>query len=959
MNTYINNDVKLDTNLDDTNLDDTNLDDTNLDDTNLDDTNLDDTNLDDINILNFMKTSDNIVETEKEDNIEYIIGIDLGTTNSCCSVYKNNQIEIIPDEKGNKYIPSYVGFTNVSKYIGFDAKNQSVINSDNVYYEVKRLIGLKYSDEMVQKEKEFLSFKYISDINDNIRLVSSLGYSDEIKTFSPEEISANILMKMKQMASSYLKKQITKAVITIPARFTDAQRQATHDAATIAGLEVVRMIHEPTSAAIAYGLTNRKLEKDETLNILVYDFGGGTLDVSVVEISVDEHGQNIFTVLGSAGNTHMGGADFDNKLFGFSLNKFKQKYGLKTLNNISSLSIQKLKQNCENAKKILSTKTKTKICVKDFYDNKDLFYEITRNDLEIICADLLLICLKPIDDVINACDLIIDDINEIILVGGMTRMPSIVNRIEMKFKKKPNLSLNPDEAISIGAGYQGAILGGILNPHTDNLTLLDITSLSMGVETVGGVMDVLIERNTIIPYSITKTYTTDSDYENSVLIKIYEGERTLTIDNIFVGEFELTGIEESPRGIPKIDVTFSIDANGIVTVTAEDTKSNEKSTIIVNSNKGRLSKQEILKLVEEAKELEIRDELERRKKMMHYELDDLCSNIMNNLNNSHFKLNEHNKLTIKNDIIVLLNWLKEKKYYERSDEELETTLENIKKRYGTLIVRGVLEKDIEIKSLDIKNGTNIYSTENDDNNNLDDDNKIININDDNDNDNNRNIMSEEELKELKELRKSLFDLCYSIFDIICNDTFIIDKEHRNELKDYIDDTLLWMHVHENTTKIEYKQKIDEVNEACDRIIAEYEKNKKDIFSENELIKNSNNSKDELENLIFTLKILLDENKTFLKSDQKNRLSNKLNDLIKILYETPADQEDNFYKKQLDNLNNFCQDLYNQTNGINFNVNIMNSSNIILDNNDTGGTDIETLLKLRQEEQIMQLLIDSK
>lgn len=397
---------------------------------------------------------------------EIIIGIDLGTTNSCVCYWKDNNLVVIPDEKGNKTIPSYVSYTNVNKYVGTEAKNQSVINANNVYYEVKRLIGRKFSDNQVTKEKNLLSYKIIGDDNDNIRLLSTLIPSTEeedYKIFTPEFISAQVLIKLKQMSQDYLNKKITKAVITIPARFTDSQRQATMDASKIAGLECVRMIHEPTAAAMAYGLTNRKLNTDELLNVIVYDFGGGTLDVSVVEISTNKNGENIFTVLGSAGNTHLGGADFDNRLCLFSMSRFKKQYNLTKLDDLSALSLQKLKQSCETAKKILSTKNKAYIAVKDFYDNKDMFFYITRQEFEVICADLLLLCLKPVEDILNICELEITNIKELILVGGMTRMPMIVDRLKQKFKITPNNSLNPDEAVAAGAAIQGYLL-----THTDN-----------------------------------------------------------------------------------------------------------------------------------------------------------------------------------------------------------------------------------------------------------------------------------------------------------------------------------------------------------------------------------------------------------------------------------------------------------------------------------------------------------
>jgi len=349
--------------------------------------------------------------------------------------------------------------------------------------------------------------------------------------------------------------------------------------------------------------------------------------------------------------------------------------------------------------------------------------------------------------------------------------------------------------------------------------------------------------------------------------------------------------------------------------------------------------------------LEIRDEIEKRKKMMHYQIDDLSNNILQNLNNSHFKLSDKNKEIIKNDVTQLIQWLGDKKYYDRTSEELENTLENLKKRYGTLIVRGVLDKDVEVKTLNNNSGTSVYGNEEDENIELDEENNIINITEDE----NQNKLSEDELIETRELRKSLFDLCYSVFDVICNDGFAIDKNDRNDLKDFVDDTLLWIHVHDKPTKIEYKQKIDEINDACDKILNEYEKNNKQIFNESELMKKTD-AKTELENLASTLKIMLDEKKTFLKSDQIMRLNIKLDEIFDVLYKEDT-KSDELYNEKLQELNKFCDDLYNETNNINFTVNIINSSNIIIQDS-TNGTDIETLIKMRQQDETNQLIIDT-
>lgn len=440
----------------------------------------------------FNSEKENIEEPKSEDEI--IVGIDLGTTNSCIGIWRKKNLEIIPDKFGNRTIPSVVAFTSKSKYVGREAKKQIDVNPENTFYEVKRLIGRKYDDDTVVNDMQFLTYTVDKNEQDNVILKTNL--KNRKNSYNPEELSAILLLELKYMAEEYLKRPITKAVISVPAYFNDSQRQATKDAALIAGLECVRIINEPTAAALAYGLEKASVCKDKDINVIVYDLGGGTLDVSLLNIS-----NGIFQVLGSSGNTHLGGADFDNRLITFCMTEFKKKHNYQNLENLSSISFQKLKQACEEAKKRLSETTKTTIAVKEFYDGKNLFLTITRELFEKLCRDLFILCLKSLDDVLKSCEMDKTSIDEIILVGGCSRIPAIRNNLKLYFggKIEPNSSVNPDEVVAAGAAIQGYILSHDTDPFSENVVLLDIIPLSLGVETIGGVMNQIIPRNSVIP----------------------------------------------------------------------------------------------------------------------------------------------------------------------------------------------------------------------------------------------------------------------------------------------------------------------------------------------------------------------------------------------------------------------------------------------------------------------------
>lgn len=789
---------------------------------------------------------------------DIIVGIDLGTTNSCISYWSNNNLQIIPDSNGNRTIPSIVSLTNNSKYVGITAKNQLELNSDNTYYEVKRLIGRKYDDPVIENELQFLSYK-IGDNNNSIIIKSNL--SKRKPFYSPEEISSFVLTELKQMAESHLNTKIKKAVITVPAYFNDAQRQATKDAMTISGLECVRMINEPTAAALSYGFEKRTELDGKDLNVLVYDLGGGTADVSLLNIC-----EGTFQVLASSGNTHLGGADFDNRLVSYCINTFKKKHNLNDDDlNVSTLALQKLRASCENSKKILSTTNKATIAVKSFHNDLNLLISISRKDYERLCRDLFILCLKPVEDVLESCGLSKSEVDEIVLVGGMTRDPLIKKNLGLFFLgKEPNSSINPDEVVAMGAAIQGYILSDKGNDNhnafSDNFTLLDIIPLSLGVETIGGVMNVIVPRNSIIPIKKKKKYTTDADYETSVDIKIYEGERKMTKDNFYVGEFILDGLEKAPRGIAEIEISFNIDANGIISVLAEDKKNDEnQKRITITSNKGRLSKEKINELVLEAQEMELLDKLERERKQSYYEIDDMCSNIIVNLNSDN-NMKEKDKELIKKDVENTIKWLNSKDYSERDKKEYMNVLIKLKNKYGTLSLKSVQSEDVSAKREGIE-GTTVFGNEDDE------EEQVFELIEDAEfglglDDNNKSELK----KELKQHRNNLMDLCYSILDVMQDET--INKNIKDELKDYIDDTLLWIHVEEKLTIKDYTLKINEINNKCNKLLED---------NENVFIADSKTKKNELEQLCLSLKSTI---KPDIKSDGEGiSLYEQLNKMI--------------------------------------------------------------------------------
>lgn len=526
------------------------------------------------------------------------VGIDLGTTYSCVAHFANDRVEIIANDQGNRTTPSFVAFTDTERLIGDAAKNQAAMNPANTVFDAKRLIGRKFDDPEVQGDAKHFPFKIVDKGG---KPVIQVEFKGETKTFTPEEISSMVLGKMKETAESFLGTTVSDAVVTVPAYFNDSQRQATKDAGLIAGLNVMRIINEPTAAAIAYGL-DKKDEREK--NVLIFDLGGGTFDVSLLSIE-----DGIFEVKSTAGDTHLGGEDFDHRLVNHFVNEFKRK-NKKDLST-NQRALRRLRTACERAKRTLSSSAQTSIEIDSLYEGIDFYTSITRARFEELCQDLFRSTLDPVEKVLRDAKVDKSQVHEIVLVGGSTRIPKVQKLVSDFFNgKEPNKFINPDEAVAYGAAVQAAILSGDTSSKTQDLLLLDVAPLSLGIETAGGIMTKLIPRNSTIPTKKSETFSTYADNQPGVLIQVFEGERAKTKDNNLLGKFELSGIPPAPRGVPQIEVTFDIDANGILNVSALEKGTGKTQKITITNDKGRLSKEEIERMVSEAEKFKEEDEKE-------------------------------------------------------------------------------------------------------------------------------------------------------------------------------------------------------------------------------------------------------------------------------------------------------------------------------------------------------------